>query len=105
MSGQPPENGYDLQAVINDEIADSGIHASAELGRKAGIADCRATVTDSLGEAAMLDAAATIAAFNAFPRVADATGIPLEEMKVQPTAGIRADLGLEAFNLTGKLPG
>ena len=100
--------------MINDDTVDSGIPASAELGRfaaaicdndKVRIADCRAAVVDNLGEAAMLDAAATIAAFNAFPRVADATGIPLEEMKVEPTAGIRADLGLEAFNLTGKLPG
>jgi hypothetical protein len=114
VSGQPPEQGYDLQAVIDDDTVESGIPASAELGRFAKaicdndastIAECRAAVTDRLGTAAMLDAAATVAAFNAFPRVADATGIPLEEMKVEPTAGIRADLGFEAFNLTGKLPG
>jgi alkylhydroperoxidase family enzyme len=114
VSGQQNGKTYDLRAVIGQDDLESGIPASVALSRFAkaicendgvSIAACRAEVADQLGEAAMLDAAATIAAFNAFPRVADATGIPLEEMKVEPTAGIRADLGLEAFNLTGKLPG
>ena len=47
------------------------------------------------GEAAMVDAAATIAAFNAYPRAADATGIPLEEAKRDLTADLRRELGLD----------
>lgn len=114
VSGQQNGKTYDLRAVIGEDDIESGIPASAELSRFAEaicendddkIEVSRSAVVEALGEAAMIDAAATIAAFNAFPRVADATGIPLEEMKVEPTAGIRADLGFEAFNLTGKLPG
>jgi hypothetical protein len=59
---------------------------------------------DTLGEAAMMDAAAVIAAFNAYPRIADATGIPLEDAKVAASATLRAQLGLEAFNTQARWP-
>ena len=46
----------------------------------------------------MVDAAATIAAFNAYTRMADATGIPLEAPKAEATVELRQELGLEALN-------
>jgi hypothetical protein len=64
----------------------------------------RAALVDTLGEAAMMDAAAVIAAFNAYPRIADATGIPLEDAKVAASATLRARLGLEAFNTQARWP-
>jgi hypothetical protein len=64
----------------------------------------RAALVDTLGEAAMMDAAAVIAAFNAYPRIADATGIPLEDAKVAASATLRAQLGLEAFNTQARWP-
>jgi hypothetical protein len=51
-----------------------------------------------MGERAMTDAAATIAAFNAYPRIADATGIPLEDAKAAGTADLRMELGLNELN-------
>ena len=45
-----------------------------------------------------VDAAATIAAFNAYTRMADATGIPLETPKAEATVELRQELGLEALN-------
>jgi hypothetical protein len=51
-----------------------------------------------MGMAAMADAAAVIAAFNAYPRMADATGIPLEDAKAAATTEMRQELGLEALN-------
>ncbi len=42
-----------------------------------------------------------IAGFNAFPRVADATGIPLEDQKADMTAGLRDELGLNVLD-TGR---
>ncbi|MDA0240973.1 MAG: hypothetical protein O3A84_13240 [Proteobacteria bacterium] len=113
-SGQDTGDEYNIQAIMGDTDVESGIPASKELSafaeamcgmNTATMDETRAAVVDILGEAAMLDAAAAVGAFNIFPRVADATGIPLEEMKVEPTAAIREQLGLEAFNLTGKLPG
>jgi hypothetical protein len=64
----------------------------------------RAALVDTLGEAAMMDAATVIAAFNAYPRIADATGIPLEDAKVAASATLRAQLGLEAFNTQARWP-
>ena len=48
-----------------------------------------------IGEEASVDAAAVIAIFNAVVRIADATGIPLEEAKARMSVDIRAALGLE----------
>ena len=45
----------------------------------------------------MVDAAAVIAAFNAYPRAADATGIPIEEFKLEPTEDLRKELALDAL--------
>ena len=49
------------------------------------------------GEAAMVDAAAVVATFNAIDRVADATGTPIEEETVAQTEDLRAQLGINAF--------
>jgi hypothetical protein len=50
-----------------------------------------------MGNAALVDAAAIVATFNAIDRVADATGIPIEDNKAESTADIRAALGINAF--------
>lgn len=57
----------------------------------------RADIRTRLGDAALVDAAATVASFNAVVKIADATGIPLEEAKEERTRDFRTDLGIEAF--------
>jgi len=57
----------------------------------------RDAVVDCLGEAAMVDAAAVIAGFDAITRVADGSGIPLEPEKAEATAGWRSHLGIDDF--------
>jgi hypothetical protein len=57
----------------------------------------RDAVVDRLGEAAMVDAAAVIAGFDAITRVADGSGIPLEPEKAAATAGWRSRLGIDDF--------
>ena len=47
--------------------------------------------------AALVDAAAVAALFNGIDRVADATGIPLEDEKAESTAEIRAAIGIDDF--------
>ncbi len=54
----------------------------------------RAAVIAALGEAALVDAAGIIAAYEHVDRVADASGIPIEDFKIEPTAEIRARFGL-----------
>lgn len=71
-------------AVVGDD--------DAELDR------VRVALVEELGEAAFVDAAATAASFNSVVRVADATGIPIEEYKEDPTREILNDLGVKDFS-------
>ena len=50
-----------------------------------------------MGDAALVDASAIVAAFSGFDRIADSTGIPLEDAKADTSADFRADLGINAF--------
>jgi hypothetical protein len=108
-SGEHTGEVYDLQAVMTADIG-SGIpegellndFAEAICARDAeAIAAARAQIRSRLGDAALVDSAAVIAGFNAFPRVADATGIPLEDQKAEMTADLREELGLNALD-TGR---
>ena len=109
VSGDQTGNTYDLRAVTEGATADIGLphgdlmnaFAEAVCNRNhAQITPARQAIVDELGEAAMVDAAAVIAAFNAYPRAADATGIPLEQAKFDATVDLRADLGLDALDLS-----
>ena len=55
----------------------------------------RALLREQLGDAALVDAAATVASYNAVVKVADATGIPLDEETAAATNDLRTDLGIE----------
>jgi len=57
----------------------------------------RSALRGSLGDAALVDAAAVVGFFNAIDRVADATGIPLDPERLPQTADFRAALCLDAF--------
>jgi hypothetical protein len=57
----------------------------------------RSEIRARLGDAALVDAAAIAATFNAIDRVADSTGIPIEDAKAAATADFRATLGINAF--------
>lgn len=57
----------------------------------------RAEIRSCIGDSALVDASAIIAAFSGFTRIADATGIPLEEAKAATSADIREALGINAF--------
>jgi hypothetical protein len=72
--------------------------AEAVLGRDdQSLAAIRGQIRAQMGDAALVDAAAIAATFNAIDRVADATGIPIEESKAEATAAFRATLGINAF--------
>ena len=72
--------------------------AEAVLGSdEAGLSAVRSDVRARMGDAALVDAAAIVATFNAIDRVADSTGIPIEDGKAAATADFRAALGINAF--------
>ena len=63
-----------------------------------GFAVARDRLIAEVGEEASVDAAATLAIFNAVVRIADSTGIPLEEAKAELSADLRGDLGLDDWS-------
>ena len=58
----------------------------------------RERIYREMGAAALVDAAAIVASFNAVVKLADGSGIPLEDFKAQATQDLRDDLGLERLN-------
>ena len=107
VSGEQTGVTYALGAVVG-EAGDVGIGHDALLSRFAealveldaqAIESTRAELIAAMGEAAAADAAAVIAAFNAYPRMADATGIPLEDLKADVTGPLRAELGLDTMRM------
>lgn len=91
-------NGEDLESA-------SVTHADVLLafgeafhsGDRYALRSTRDDLLSQLGEAALVDAAATVAIFNAVVRIADATGIELEAYKVEGAADLRQRLGIDAF--------
>ena len=72
--------------------------ATAVLGNDAAeLALARTGVADAMGGAALADTAAVAALFNAIDRVADSTGIPLEDVKAEATADFRSAIGIDDF--------
>ncbi len=61
------------------------------------LAAARDDIAAAMGGAALTDTAAGAALFNAIDRVADATGIPLEDVKAEATADFRAGIGIDDF--------
>lgn len=74
-------------------------YGEAMLGRDAARAAlARDAVYRTLGPAALVDAAAIVASFNAVVKLADGSGIPLEELKAEATQDLRQQLALERLN-------
>ena len=57
----------------------------------------RSEIRALMGDAALVDAAAVAATFNAIDRIADSTGIPIEDANAESTAELRGVLGINAF--------
>ena len=84
-------------------MADGGVAAGAALSACAdaffadatAFATARERLEREVGEEASVDAAAVLAIFNAVVRIADATGIPLEEAKARMSVDIREALSLD----------
>ena len=72
--------------------------ATAVLGDDArALAAARSDIVAVMGGEALTDTAAVAALFNAIDRVADATGIPLEDAKAEATADFRSAIGIDDF--------
>jgi hypothetical protein len=106
-SSQHKGQDYDFGAVTKGAaVGDGGIlhgglmiaFAEAILGSDdAALVRARTTIVETMGAAALVDAAGVAGLFNAIDRVADATGTPLEDAKAADTASLRDAIGIDAF--------
>lgn len=68
------------------------------------LAQARDAVIAAMGPAAMVDAAGVASNFERMVRIADATGIPLDERMAQMTQAVRTELGLGRFAGAENMP-
>ena len=105
-SGQPDQKDYDLNSVTDEHI-DPGVDFGHWLRSLTEAAirnrwDDLATIRDQAGTQSMVDALVVASGFNGITRVADATGIPLDENTQQMTVDMRESTGIERFNYAEK---
>jgi len=104
----------DLAAVNGPTGEDGGVAHGAALvaftdavmgGDEALLRRERGALRAVLDDAAFVDTCATIAAFNVVDRVADATGIPLDDNLAVMSAEVREELDLARFASSANTPG
>ena len=96
----------DVSRVRSDDDADGGIvhgHRLSEfvdafMSRDADqLAAARAALADDMGAEGMVEAAAVAGNFQRMVRIADSIGIPIDAARVDMSAGLRQELGLNEF--------
>ncbi len=108
------EATVDLQLINGDENAAEGDlpHAKAlmhfaeafALRDEQALQDARNALLEEAGEEVLVDAAGVAANFQRMVRIADSTGIPLDERNVALSAGVRKELNLGRFGSAGNTP-
>lgn len=113
MSGQFQGVDVDLSAVNAPSPRDGGVAHGARLlafvdavmgGDDAALARERTALRAQLSPEAFVDTCAVIGAFNVVDRVADATGIPLDERLAAMSGEVRAALDLGRFASAANTP-
>ncbi len=99
--------------MVDDEQIPEGVEAGVELRNFADailmqpaeeIVRTRKQLVEKLGEPAMIDAAAVVGNYQRMVRIADSTGIPLDEPVLMISQSIREDLGINNFNASANSP-
>lgn len=109
-SGERENTDYDLTAVTHPD-RDSGVaHGNwlqrlseqAVRGEWPELEETLEAASAELGRQQAVDALVVASAFNGITRVADCTGIPLDEDTASTTADLRDSVGLNAFDYAAK---
>jgi len=95
VNGEPNENTHVEFSSELLAFAEAAINGQSVDGFS--LREALTQVEQTLGDAALVDAAAVIAIFDAVVRIADATGIPLEEAKEINSRDFRAELGIDDY--------
>jgi hypothetical protein len=114
VSGAMTGAAVDLGVVNDPAEMDGGVMHGARLlaftdavmrGDAPALERERRLVRALLGPEAFVDLAAVIASFNVVDRIADATGIPLDDALGAASADVRRELGLGRFVSAANTPG
>ena len=106
VSAEVTSSEVDLQAINGDAgSAAVGIEFGAQLMRFAeavamrsqDLPQRRTELLGAAGAAALVDAAGVAANFQRMVRIADAIGIPIDDMQAELGQSVRAELGIEHF--------
>ena len=90
--------GFGAQAEVPDAAALAEFAEAVVLRDVARSAAARSMLRERLGEAGLVDAAATVGAFHGFVRLADAIGIPYTTAaRGEDVPELRAHAGINAF--------
>ena len=109
-SGRQENRDYDLTAVTHGERR-SGVEQEDWLkplteeairGEWLALARTLEAASKAIGREMAVDCLVVASAFNGITRVADATGIPLDENTEMTTSDMRAAVGLDAFAYAAK---
>jgi hypothetical protein len=114
LSADLSDATVNLQMINGDEAATEGdvAHAS-ELMKFAeafarrdepALSEARSNLLHEAGPEVLVDAAGVAANFQRMVRIADSTGIPLDERNVALSAGVRKELNLERFGSAKNTP-
>jgi alkylhydroperoxidase family enzyme len=113
VSGQSQGADIDLAAVNGDTRDDGGIEHGAHLVAfteavmgedEAALERERAALRAVLSPEAFVDTCTTVGAFNVVDRIADATGIPLDESLAAMSGDVRRELDLARFASAANTP-
>ena len=109
-SGASASNDYDLNSVTSNHI-DPGVpngqwlRALTEATIKndwLALAEIRPQAEEAMGVQPTVDTLCVAAAFNGITRVADATGIPLDQSTADHTVELREQVGIARFSYPEK---
>jgi hypothetical protein len=104
--GEETGETYDFSGINGDGGDGGGIAAGKEiiafadalLGTDDAALDAaRVALRAVVGDEGLVDAAGVAASFNGIDRIADATGIPLEDAKQQLSQDLRTELNIDAY--------
>jgi DNA-binding phage protein len=115
VSSQTTQTEIDLRGIEGDGAsAARGITFGAELMRfaealarrdEAALGAARAALLQRAGAAVLVDAAGVAANFQRMVRIADSTGIPVDNLDSEASREVRAALRLERFDSARNTPG
>jgi len=114
LSADITESDVNLQMINGDESATAGDvdHAAALMKfaeavasrDEATLASARSELLEQAGAEVLVDAAAVAGNFQRMVRIADSTGIPLDEMSAAMSHGVVNELDLRRFSSAQNTP-